>query len=138
MGIGYDPYAAAAALGLTVAEANLPHGHMGEYWHDHQMILLTVGMTYRERRSVLAHEVQHAIAGDMSTVFGPLHRTQELRARKATARALIDPSEFADSAALRDWHIPSIAHDLDVTPDVVEDWVAINPRFQSGAGEDVA
>lgn len=136
MSIAFDPYAAAAELGLTVLEANLPDGHLGEYWHLHRMILIVPGLTYRERRSVLAHEVAHAMSGDLVTIGGPIHRTQELRARKATARLLIDPDEFIDSCELRDGNLAMIAHDLDVIPQVVADWIAMQ-KFErdGGSGE---
>lgn len=125
MSIAYDPDAVARAMGLSVLEANLPRGHRGEYWHGERLILLAPGMTYRERRSTLAHELQHAIAGDMPSPFGPVQRKAELLARRRTAHALIDVVEFAESERLRDGHLPSIARDLDVTTQVVADWLAL-------------
>ncbi|MDP1878016.1 MAG: ImmA/IrrE family metallo-endopeptidase [Actinomycetota bacterium] len=135
MSIAYDPYAAAAGMGLSVFEANLPNRHLGEYWHDHRMILIVPGLTYRETRSVLTHEVAHAIAADYITLSGPIRRTQELRARRVTARLLIDPEEFADSCKLRDGHVSTIAHDLDVIPQVVADWIAMQKPDARGLGE---
>lgn len=125
MGKAYDPWAEAHRMGLTVVERRLRPGHRGEYWHRDRLIALTSGMTHREARSVLAHEIQHALAGDMFSPFGPVNARQELLARRATARTLIDPDEYAAAEAIRGPHLASIAHDLDVTIHVVRDWVAL-------------
>ena len=121
----YDPWADASNLGLTVVERRLRHGHRGEYWHHDRMIALAPRMSHREARCVLTHELAHSIAGDIPSPFGLITAKQELRARRATARALIDVDEYAAAEQLRGPHIASIAHDLDVTVHVLRDWLAL-------------
>lgn len=121
----YDPWHAAHDLGLTVIERRLRHGHRGEYWHRDRIIALAPRMSHREARSVLAHEVQHARAGDIPSPFGLITERQELRARRATARALVDADEYAAAELLRGPHPASIAHELDVTIHVIRDWIAM-------------
>lgn len=121
----YDPWAAASDLGLIVVERRLRYGHRGEYWHRDRTIALAPRMSHREARSVLAHEVAHALAADVPSPWGLVNHRQELRARRATARALIDPIEYAEAEALRGPHLAAIAHDLDVTVHVVRDWLAL-------------
>lgn len=79
-------------------------------------------MTHREARSTLAHEVQHALAGDTGSWFGPVRRKQELLAERRAALVLIDADEYAAAERLREGHLASIAFDLDVIPEVVRTW----------------
>lgn len=123
MSRAYDPWQAARDMGLTVVERRLRHGHRGEYWHPGRVIALHPRMSHREARSVLAHELQHAIAGDIPSPFGLITERQELLARRATARTLVDAGEYAAAEALRGPHLASIANDLDVTIHVIRDWV---------------
>lgn len=125
MGTQYDPWAAAHALGLTVVERRLRHGHRGEYWHRDRTIGLAPRMSHREARSVLAHEVAHALAGDVPSPWGLVTQRQEMRARRATARLLVDTDEYAEAEAMRGPHLAAIAHDLDVTIHVIVDWLAL-------------
>lgn len=125
MGLEYDPWHHAEALGLTVQEVRLQARRRGEYDHGKRLILLKPGMSHREARCTLAHEIQHAVAGDLPTPFGPAHRRQELLANKRAAELLIDAKEYAAAERLRDGHGPSIAHDLDVTYKVLRDWQAL-------------
>lgn len=125
MGTAYDPWAAASAMGLTIIERRLRYGHRGEYWHRDGTIALAPRMSHREARSVLAHELQHAITGDVPSPWGLIAHRQEMRARRATARLLIDADEYAAAELLRGPHLPAIAHDLDVTIHVVRDWLAL-------------
>lgn len=124
MGLDYCPWQHAEALGLKVEERRLPSRHRGEYHHRERLILLAPGMTHREARSTLAHEIQHALAGDLPTAFGPLRRKQEVLARRNCAALLVDAEEYATAEKLRDGHLRSMAHDLDVTLRVLQDWRA--------------
>lgn len=121
----YDPWATAQAMGLTIFERRLPDGRRGEYWHHQRLIMLSPRMTGRELRSVLTHEIQHAICGDVPSPFGMIAARQEMRARRATARVLIDPDEYAHAEQLRGPHLPSIAYELNVSIHVVRDWIAM-------------
>lgn len=122
MGLNYDPWQHATRLRLSVEEHRLPGRRRGEYRHGDRLILLAPGMSHREARSTLAHELQHAIAGDLPTPFGPLHQRQEARARRGAAALLIDAREYAEAEQLRDGHLRSIACDLEVTWRIVVDW----------------
>ena len=122
MGLQYDPWKHASDLGLTIIEERLPAKLRGEYRHGDQLILLARGMSHRQARSTLAHEIQHAIAGDTPTQFGPRHHLQERRACRAAAFILIDPHEYAEAERLREGHLSAIAYDLVVTRSVISDW----------------
>lgn len=125
MSTTYDPWAHAHALGLTIVERRLRHGNRGEYWHRDRLIGMQRGMTHREARSVLAHEVQHALAGDIPSPWGLITHRQEQRARRATARLLVDADEYAAAEHLRGPHLAAIAHELDVTIHVIRDWLTL-------------
>lgn len=73
----------------------------------------------------MAHEVQHALAGDVPSPFGLITAKQELRARRGAARLLIDPDEFAIAETLRGTHLGGLAQELDVTVQVIGDWIAL-------------
>ena len=122
MGLEYDPWHHAEELGLTIQEVRLPARRRGEYVHADRLILLAPRMGHREARCTLAHEIQHAIAGDLPTPFGPAHMRQERLATKRAAALLIDVDEYVAAERLRDGHGPSIAHDLDVTFKTLGDW----------------
>jgi Zn-dependent peptidase ImmA (M78 family) len=122
MGLDYCPWQHAEKLGLTVEERRLPSRRRGEYLHREHLILLAPGLTHREARSTLAHEIQHALAGDIPTAFGPLQRKQEILARRNCAALLVDIDEYAAVERVRDGHLRSMAHDLDVTLRVLQDW----------------
>jgi Zn-dependent peptidase ImmA (M78 family) len=122
-GKSFDPWPVAEALGLTVVERHLRGGRWGEYWHAERTILLTKGMTWREARATLTHEIQHALAGDVFSKHGAANIKPERRARIRTAEVLVDPVEYAEAERIRDGHLPSIAFDLDVANHVIDDWL---------------
>lgn len=121
----YDPWAHAEDLGLTVIEKRLHGTRRGEYWHDQQLVILRTGLSQRAARSTLAHEVAHALAGDKPTMFGPLHRRAEIRASRTAATWLVDADEYVAAEQLHAGHLPAIAYELNVTPKVLEDWIAL-------------
>lgn len=122
----YDPWAHAQALGLVIIEQRLQHGRRGEYRHAERTIAMLPGLTEREARSVLAHEVQHALRGDVPSPSNLISARQELHARRAAARMLIDPVEYAAAEQLRGPHLASIAYELNVSIHVVDDWIAMH------------
>lgn len=97
-------------------------GWRGAYEHATRTVTMVRGMSHREARSTLAHEVQHALAGDVPSPFGLIRQRQELLARRRTAQVLIDPDEYAQAELLRGPYSAAIAHELDVTMRVVDDW----------------
>lgn len=122
MGKSYDPWAHALELQLHIREADLPGTRRGEYWHSERLILLRRGLSQRAARCTLAHEIQHALAGDEPTSSIWLHRKAELRASRRAAWALIDPFEYAEAEQIYECCLTSMAHALDVTSKVLADW----------------
>lgn len=122
MGLNYDPWKHAKEIEIPILYLNLPKGWRGGYRHEYRYIILVPGMSYREARSTLAHEIQHAIVGDIPSPFGFITHRQEILANRRAAELLIDPVEYAMAEDLRDGHQPSIARDLNVTMRVLENW----------------
>lgn len=86
--------------GVVVAMDDLEHAQA--YWEpDHQVILLDRRLNQAERRSCLAHELQHIEAGDTCCDVGPdgarQSRRQETRADGGAARQLITLDALADA-----------------------------------------
>lgn len=109
--------ALAAELGLTVIEKRV--AHTSGYHPGDRRIYLTPGMKRRTARSVLAHEIAHHVLGHHPTEFGPIRARQERAANEWAAVHLIDHDAYAEVERLRDGHVPSMSHDLDVAPELV-------------------
>ena len=114
---------------MPVVERPLNELRWGEYDFRLHRISLRPGLSRREARSTLAHEVQHAIRRDMGSPFGLLNRRQELAADREAALLLVDPAEYARAEAERDGHLPSMAFDLDVIPEVLTTWQGLILRL---------
>jgi Zn-dependent peptidase ImmA (M78 family) len=100
-------------LHLEVHVATLPQGSLGAYDHERQRILLARGLTPVEQRSVLAHELGHALLMHVGS-----SGAEERAAERFAARVLIDPDALA--AACR-WARDDVelADELGVTVDIV-------------------
>lgn len=118
----YDPWAHAEELGVSVIEARLRGDLWGEYRHHDRLIVLRRGMTHREARCVLTHEIMHSLAGDTPTRLGHLHRLRERRADLSAALLLVVPHEYAAAEDLYGPLDACIAAELDVIPEVLADW----------------
>lgn len=94
--------------------------NLGGYHHGSRTIRLDPKMPRRVARSVLAHELAHHVFGDQPSPYGPVRAKQERRANEWAALRLITPEAFAEVEQLRDGHTASMAHDLDVMPELVE------------------
>ncbi len=105
-------------LGLTVVERT--GGTLGGYHAGSRTIRLKPGMTERTARSVLAHEIAHAIFEDRPTPYGPVRAKQERRANEWAALYLITPEAYAAAEERRGGHVGSMAYDLNVTVELVE------------------
>lgn len=131
----------AGALGITIEHVELATRD-GEYRHDLKLIRLRSGMTLRKERSVLAHELAHAIWGDLPSQFGPVKAKQERRADEWAALRLIDPERYRAAEAQWEGHLGAIAYDLGVTTKLVVafqrilarigDTVYVDPRMGTG------
>lgn len=108
----------AADLGLAVVERRVEH--RSGYWPDEQVIYLTPGMPPRTLRCVLAHEIAHHILGHRPAVHGLIRRRQEAAANEWAANRLIEPARYAEVEQLRDGHVASMAHDLNVVPEILQ------------------
>jgi IrrE N-terminal-like domain len=131
----------ADALGVTVEYAKLATRN-GEYRHDLKRIRLRDGMTIRQERSVLAHELAHAVFADVPSKFGPVSAKQERRADEWAALRLITPAAYRASEEAWDGHPAAIAYDLGVTTKLVTafrrvlerigDTTYVDPRMGAG------
>lgn len=135
----------AAALGVTVAHAKLTTRN-GEYRHDLKRIRLREGMTFRQERCVLAHEIAHAVFEDVPSKFGPVNAKQERRADEWAALRLITPTSYRIAEEQWDGHIGAMAYDLGVTAKIITafqrvlarigDTVYVDPRMGTGQWAD--
>lgn len=109
----------ADALGVTVEYTDLV-SRDGEYRHDLKRIRLREGMTLRQERSALAHEVAHAVFGDVPSKFGPVNAKQERRADEWASLRLITPATYREAEQRWEGHVGAMAYDLGVTTRLVE------------------
>ncbi|APT85342.1 hypothetical protein CAQU_10045 [Corynebacterium aquilae DSM 44791] len=97
------------------------NGHArGYYDNERRVISLRNGMSDREARSTLAHELGHALHGDTPTPDPVLHARQERRANEFAARLLIDPAELAVAEAAYGADTFTLARELDVSPHLID------------------
>jgi Zn-dependent peptidase ImmA (M78 family) len=82
-------------------------------------IRISPGMSERTARSVLAHELAHAVLGHVPADDVAARDRQEVRADEWAAQLLIAPAAYASAEAARGPHAPSIAFDLGVTVELV-------------------
>ncbi len=133
----------ATELGVQVEYTDLTHlGRDGDYNRHTRTIRLQEGMLYRHHRSVLAHEIAHAIADDETTMFAHINERQERRADEWAAHYLIDRDEYQMAERKYGANIEWIAQELCVTDELVEayertlhrvgDSVYVNPKMGAG------
>jgi hypothetical protein len=123
-------YQIAAMLGVTVIFADLTHlGRDGDYNAKTNTIRLQEGMSSRLLRSVFAHELCHAVWGDVPSRFGPVNAKQERRADEWAALRLIDLDDYREVEHLREGNIALMAQDLEVIDDIVRAYQRILQRF---------
>ena len=98
MTVTYDPHAHAEALGLQVAYHPL-RTDWGLYVPDHKLVLLRPRMRASTERCVLAHEIQHHLAGDRRRTDIWSARQERLSDERA-ALHLIDRRRLQEAALL--------------------------------------
>ncbi|GAA1132023.1 hypothetical protein GCM10009651_14710 [Microbacterium natoriense] len=103
--------------GLRIVER--PGGTPGGFDPWSRTIRLAPGMSERMKRSVLAHELAHAVLGHLPTTRASLRDRQERQADEWAAQLLITPASYAEAEATRGPHAPSIAFELGVTVELV-------------------
>ncbi|WP_347754504.1 ImmA/IrrE family metallo-endopeptidase [Agrococcus sp. ProA11] len=112
-------------LGVAVRIAPLPTGWLGAYDHTAARIMLAPGLTPVEQRSVLAHELGHALRMD-SGESAPAERAAE----RFAALLLVDPAALRSASAwARDED--ELAEELGVTVDIVRSYLAHRPILQA-------
>lgn len=115
-------------LPVTVSSAILPNGLWGCYDASNSVILIDRRLTYTAKRCVLTHELLHWRHGD--TGCSNNSSKLERRARRQTARLLIDPAELALAERMYDDDLWSIAEELNVTTQVLTDYRAMLNTFR--------
>jgi len=120
----------AEELGLVVVEQRGRGSDRSCYSPEARTIRLTPRMSGRTARSVLAHEIAHHVLGHQPTPYGPLRARQERGANEWAARHLIALNCYIEVERLRDGHVPSMACDLDVAPELVIAYQGILEREQ--------
>jgi Zn-dependent peptidase ImmA (M78 family) len=110
---GYDPFAHAEALGLQVIHRNLTTAN-GLYLPDLGIIFLQKRMRAIHERSVLSHEVGHAVLGHRAST--PKH---EVQADRWAVRKLIHPDHVRSIAQTTD-DIGVWCHELNVSADILD------------------
>lgn len=112
---------AADTLPVSIVSRPLPHDVCGLYDAETNLILIDPRMTYAQKRSTIVHELIHWSHGD--TGCNPLSSgKEEARARRETARFLIDPARYAEAERLYEGDPYLIACELDVATQIVEDY----------------
>lgn len=103
----------ASDFDVTLHMAHLEHGVLGFYEPSEARIYFAFGLTYAERRSVIAHELAHVYrAHECSTP------SAERDADTLAAQLLIEPEAYAAAEQISsDAH--HIAETLDVTVELV-------------------
>lgn len=109
----------AAVIGVAIDYAPLPADRDGEYDHPSRTIRLRPGMAARHHRSVLAHELAHAVFGDVPSKFGPVNAKQERRAEEWAALRLITLDDYRHVESIHRGHAGAMALDLGVMRSIV-------------------
>lgn len=108
-------------LRVEVRLAHLPPGFLGAYDHAASRILLLRGLTPIEQRSVLAHELGHALHMDIGD-----SDAAERAAERFAALLLVDPAALTAARAwVRDE--TELADELGVTVDIVRSYLQHRP-----------
>lgn len=101
-------------------------GQPGWYNHHRKQISLRHGMSTPQENSVLAHELGHAIHGDL----GHGDTRQENRADRFAANLLISEDEYRQAEMLYGPHPGAIAQELGVTIHLVQVWTTHHKERQ--------
>lgn len=118
IGLHYAPAAVLDQLGVAVARTWL-RDTWGAWSRDRYRIVIASGLSAVQERCVLAHEVEHVLAGDSDCGNAALAIRQERRADLGAARKLVAISDLAEVAK---WapDVRSAAAELQVTERMLE------------------
>ena len=103
-------------------------GKKGWYSNRYRMISTRRGLTIAEYRSTLAHEIGHAIRGDIptGTIFD---QRAERAADHFAANLLITEEAYIESEQRHDGRLDPMAHDLGVTVYLLKTWRRLHERI---------
>ncbi len=107
----------AAELGLTIIWGS--GVHLAGYRAGDLTIRVQDGLPERLTRSLLGHEIAHHMLGHRHTENRAAHARQERSATEWAARELIALDAYRESERLREGHLDGIAHDLNVSRELV-------------------
>lgn len=114
-------YDIAESLDVVIEYADLERlDRDGDYNQRTRTIRLQHGMLYRLERSVLAHELAHAVFQDEPSMFGPANARMERRADEWAAHQLISYDDYRAAEARHGHKVDAIAQDLSVIDDLVD------------------
>lgn len=121
-----DLFDLAHHLGL---EVTYHHGRgKGYYLHHAKRISLRDDLTERQLRSTLAHELGHAVRGDVPT--GTIFDARAERAAdQFAANLLITEEDYINLESLHDGALDPMAHDLGVTVHLIQVWRRMYERI---------
>ena len=124
----YDPYTHAHTLGVDIVWGTPGHGMLGRYDHASRTITLREGMRTRQERSVLAHELVHAVRGDEHDAWDASYSARRERSCDLlAAENLIDPEDLRRAAAFYPDNLPALAYELDVTEELLVIYLDAHP-----------
>lgn len=106
--------ACADEIGVSIEYGRLRHDRDGVWLPKLRLIRIRPGLHARLHRCVLAHELGHAVHGDMPSLFGPPPAYQERRAEAWAARRLINPDDYRRVESECDGHAGAMAVELGV------------------------
>ena len=95
-------------------------GPPGFYDHATRTISTRRGMSPAMYRSTLAHELAHAVYGDVPTAHGHFDQKQERRADRFAAKLLINPETFHTDFAWCQGSIIELAEELEITQHLIK------------------
>lgn len=123
-GIKYDPFMHAALLGLTASWERMDGPSVwGYYVHTERTVVLNYQLSSLQSRSTMAHEVQHALHGDVPMLHGPKHDARERRTECLAAAMLIDPLEFLEVHEQKEGRFIPMWRALNVAPRDLRVWL---------------
>lgn len=117
-GTQYSPLLVIEGLGITVARIWL-RDTFGAWSPRHRKIVIAKGLSAVQERCVLAHELEHAIGGDIGCEVGPRRVGQERRADIEAARKLVAISDLGEVAQWTD-DLHVAAEELGVTERILQ------------------
>lgn len=124
-------YKLARDLGVRVQERDPGRGRAGVYVHYRSLILIRPGLRARQARHTLAHEIGHAVRGDIPTGDPRYDARAELAADQFAARLLINRADVRRAESIYG-DDRQVAIDLDVTPELLAVWRGMNQRIGAG------